>query len=160
MNIYTKLNALRLYISNKFVEKSAQNNHKGYKYFQLSDFIPLVIKKSNELGIIGCMNFTDETATLTLICIDDKSTVKFSSPMSTADLKGNQPVQNLGSVHTYLRRYLWVNALELVESDEIEAVTGKESSRNEEIEKKRNQIIASKTNGANTNEKLEQDFRL
>ena len=157
MNIYTKLNALRLYISNKFVEKSGQNNHKPFKYFQLSDFIPLVIKKSDELGIVGCMNFTAETATLTLICIDDKSTVKFSSPMSTADLKGNQPVQNLGSVHTYLRRYLWVNALELVESDEIEAVTGKET-RNEEIEKKRNQII--KTNGANTNEKSEQGFRL
>jgi len=40
--------------------------------------------------------------------------------MSTASLKGCHEVQNLGAVQTYIRRYLWVCALEIVESDAIE----------------------------------------
>jgi len=44
-----------------------------------------------------------------------------SSPMSTAALKGCHAVQNLGAVQTYLRRYLWVTALEIVEHDAIDS---------------------------------------
>jgi hypothetical protein len=47
-----------------------------------------------------------------------------SSPMSTAALKGCHEVQNLGAVQTYLRRYLWVAALEIVEHDALDATTG------------------------------------
>jgi hypothetical protein len=43
--------------------------------------------------------------------------------MSSAALKGCHDVQNLGAVQTYLRRYLWVNAFEIVEHDAIEPVT-------------------------------------
>jgi hypothetical protein len=46
--------------------------------------------------------------------------------MSSAALKGCHDVQNLGAVQTYLRRYLWVNAFEIVENDQLEAVTGKD----------------------------------
>jgi hypothetical protein len=45
--------------------------------------------------------------------------------MSTAALKGCHEVQNLGAVQTYLRRYLWVAALEIVEHDALDATTGK-----------------------------------
>ena len=57
-------------------------------------------------------------ATLTIINsenTDEKLT--FTSPMSEASLKGCHNVQNLGAVQTYLRRYLWVNAFEIVEQD-------------------------------------------
>jgi hypothetical protein len=47
--------------------------------------------------------------------------------MSSAALKGCHDVQNLGAVQTYLRRYLWVNAFEIVEHDALEPLTGKES---------------------------------
>ena len=50
----------------------------------------------------------------------------FTSPMSNANLKGCHDVQNLGAVQTYLRRYLWVNAFEIVESDGLDATTGKD----------------------------------
>jgi hypothetical protein len=33
-------------------------------------------------------------------------------------------VQNLGAVISYLRRYLWVNAFEIVEHDALDATTG------------------------------------
>jgi hypothetical protein len=44
--------------------------------------------------------------------------------MSSAELKGCHAVQNLGAVQTYLRRYLWTTAFELVEHDALDATTG------------------------------------
>jgi hypothetical protein len=46
--------------------------------------------------------------------------------MSEAALKGCHPVQNLGAVQTYIRRYLWVAALEIVEHDAVDSSPGKE----------------------------------
>ena len=53
--------------------------------------------------------------------------IVISSPMSEASLKGCHPVQNLGAVETYIRRYLWVAALEIVEHDALDAITGSET---------------------------------
>jgi hypothetical protein len=47
-----------------------------------------------------------------------------TSPMSSAALKGCHEVQNLGAVQTYIRRYLWVTAMEIVEHDALDATTG------------------------------------
>jgi hypothetical protein len=44
--------------------------------------------------------------------------------MSRAELKGCHEVQNLGAVQTYLRRYLWTTAFEVVEHDALDATTG------------------------------------
>lgn len=54
----------------------------------------------------------------------DSNFVTFTSPMSSAALKGCHDVQNLGAVQTYLRRYLWTNAFEIVEHDALDATTG------------------------------------
>jgi hypothetical protein len=44
--------------------------------------------------------------------------------MGSAALKGCHEVQNIGAVETYQRRYLWVTAMEIVEHDVLDAVTG------------------------------------
>jgi hypothetical protein len=44
--------------------------------------------------------------------------------MGSAALKGCHEVQNVGAVETYQRRYLWVTAMEIVEHDVLDAVTG------------------------------------
>jgi hypothetical protein len=56
--------------------------------------------------------------------VDDGTSIMFTSPMSSAALKGCHDVQNLGAVQTYLRRYLWTNAFELSEHDALDATTG------------------------------------
>jgi hypothetical protein len=43
--------------------------------------------------------------------------------MSEANLKGCHPVQNLGAVQTYLRRYLYMAALEIVEQEIFDSKT-------------------------------------
>jgi hypothetical protein len=41
--------------------------------------------------------------------------------MADANLKGCHPIQNLGAVETYTRRYLWVSAMEIVEHDALDS---------------------------------------
>jgi hypothetical protein len=41
--------------------------------------------------------------------------------MAEANLKGCHPIQNLGAVETYTRRYLWVTAMEIVEHDALDS---------------------------------------
>jgi hypothetical protein len=40
-------------------------------------------------------------------------------------------VQNLGAVQTYIRRYLWVTAMEIVEHDALDATTGNDKPKQE-----------------------------
>jgi hypothetical protein len=49
--------------------------------------------------------------------------------MADANLKGCHPIQNLGAVETYSRRYLYVTALEIVEHDALDATTGQETPK-------------------------------
>ena len=46
--------------------------------------------------------------------------ITFTSPMSSANLKGCHEVQNLGAVETYIKRYLYQNCFEIVESDVLD----------------------------------------
>jgi len=56
--------------------------------------------------------------------MEDNSKIEITSPMSSAALKGCHEVQNLGAVQTYIRRYLWVTAMEIVEHDAIDSSPG------------------------------------
>ena len=124
MNVYQKLNAARAKFHSMELKKSGHNKFAGYKYFELGDFIIPALSIFKELGLTGIISFGKEEAFLTIIDVDTEKTIVISSPMSTASLKGCHEVQNLGAVQTYLRRYLWVAALEIVEHDALDATTG------------------------------------
>jgi len=51
--------------------------------------------------------------------------------MAEANLKGAHPIQNLGAVLSYQRRYLWMAALELVEGDPIDSAPPVEAPKPE-----------------------------
>jgi len=53
--------------------------------------------------------------------------------MSSAALKGCHEVQNLGAVLSYLRRYLWQTAFEIVEHDALDATTGSEKKVEQKV---------------------------
>jgi hypothetical protein len=124
MSVYSKLNQARLALQNTQLVKSGHNKFAGYKYFELGDFLPAIQKIFAELELCGIVSFGQELATLTITDIKDNSKVEITSPMSTAALKGCHEVQNLGAVQTYIRRYLWVAALEIVEHDVVDASAG------------------------------------
>ena len=112
----------RLKLQTADLKKSGHNKFAGYKYFELGDFLPTIQEISNEVGICGTVTFYTDIAILTITDIDDATQfIEFKCPMSSAALKGCHDVQNLGAVQTYLRRYLWTNAFEIVEHDAIDS---------------------------------------
>jgi hypothetical protein len=126
MSIYKKLQEARIMLQNTQLKKSGHNKFAGYYYFELGDFLPDIQKICSKLGLCGMVSFTPEMAYLNIHDTEDGSFTTFTSPMSSAALKGCHDVQNLGAVQTYLRRYLWVNAFEIVEHDALDATLGAE----------------------------------
>jgi hypothetical protein len=122
MNVYTKLMQARLKLQNTALTKSGHNKFAGYKYFELGDFLPTVQNIFSELGLCGVVSYDTELAKLTIT--DGTDSIVITSPMGSAALKGCHEVQNIGAVETYQRRYLWVTAMEIVEHDVLDAVTG------------------------------------
>lgn len=126
MSVYQKLNKARSILHQKAMVPSGHNKFANYKYFELGDFVPPIIEICNEVGIIPLVSFTDNDAKMDVVDVEDGSTITFTSPMSTAELKGCHPVQNLGAVETYVRRYLYQTAFEIVEHDALNATQGVE----------------------------------
>jgi hypothetical protein len=108
------------------LKKSGKNKFAGYEYFELGDFLPAIQDICQKVGLCGMVSFTATDAYLTIHETEGDGFVTFTSPMSSAALKGCHDVQNLGAVQTYLRRYLWTNAFEIVEHDALDAVMGKD----------------------------------
>lgn len=121
MSVYKKLMKARIKLQGIDLKKSGENKFAGYKYFELGDFLPSTMNIFYELGLASVVSFNEELATLTIIDTDDGSMVTISSPLSEANLKGAHPIQNLGAVESYQRRYLWMAAMEIVEHDVIDA---------------------------------------
>lgn len=136
MPVLKKLMQARILLAAQPLKKSGKNPFAGYRYFELSDFLPQTMQIFYDLELASMVNFTQETATLTITDCEDGSTVCVSSPMAESSQKGNQPIQNLGAVQSYQRRYLWMAALELVENDAIDSTNNPGASSEEEEESK------------------------
>jgi ERF superfamily len=124
MSVYTKLNQAREQFHTLALVKTGLNKFAGYKYFELGDFIIPALRVFKENDLCAYISFGVDLATMTIVEVDSGEIFTITSPMSTAALKGCHEVQNLGAVQTYLRRYLWVAALEIVEHDALDATTG------------------------------------
>ena len=128
MNVYQKLQTARLLLQEKKLGKSGKNKFAGYEYFELQDFLPSVQSIFGDTGLCPVFRVGSNDATLTVYNMEKpEEYVLFTAPMAAAELKGCHPVQNLGASISYLRRYLYVNALEIVEHDALDATTGKEA---------------------------------
>ena len=121
MSVHKKLMQARVKLLSVEMKKSGQNKFAGYSYFELGDFIPHVQTIFNDLGLCGVVSFTHGHAELTITDVEDGTVIVVSTPMAEANLKGAHPIQNLGAVLSYQRRYLWMAALELVEGDPIDS---------------------------------------
>ena len=124
MSVHKKLMQARIDLQGTQLKKSGLNKFAGYSYFELGDFLPTIQSIFNRIGLCGVVSYTAEMATLTLVDTEDGTVIVITSPMAEANLKGTHPIQNLGAVETYQRRYLWMTAMEIVEHDVLDANTG------------------------------------
>jgi len=114
----------RIELQGTQLKKSGHNKFAGYSYFELGDFLPTIQNIFNRIGLCGVVSYSTEYATLTITDTDDGSAIVITSPLSEANLKGAHPIQNLGAVETYQRRYLWMTAMEIVEHDVLDSGQG------------------------------------
>ena len=121
MSIYAKLAQARAEFHKRELKKSGKNTFAGYSYFELADFVRPGMDCLREAGLVPVISFDAAEATMTLHEIEGEGSIKITSPMSSAALKGCHDVQNLGAVQTYLRRYLWTAALEIIEHDALDS---------------------------------------
>ena len=134
LNVYQKLLLARSRFLEANIKKTGKANKLGFKYFELDDIIPVALPIFAELQLLTQTTFTDEMAQMVVInCEAPEQTILFHSPMrnDTGGLIVNE-IQKLGSVETYLRRYLYMIALDIVEADEIEAHSGFKVSQTQE----------------------------
>jgi hypothetical protein len=120
MSALQKLMQARIKLQSTALKKSGMNKFAGYQYFELSDFLPQIQQIFFDLKLAGVVSFASDQAKLVITDTEDSTSVEIFTPMATAQLKGCHDIQNLGAVQTYIRRYLWVTALEIVEHDVID----------------------------------------
>lgn len=121
MSVHKKLMQARIQLQGTKLSKSGKNKFAGYSYFELGDFLPTIQDIFNQIGLCGYISFGTDLATLTITDTDGGGEITITSPMAEANLKGAHPIQNLGAVQSYTRRYLWMSALEVTENDILDA---------------------------------------
>ena len=137
LNIYQKLIEIRKEFHALNLKKSGKNKFAGYEYFELKDFVPEAVQLCDKHKALPIFNLDDTQATLTLINTEEPSDqIVFMSPIADASGKGQLPIQSLGSQHTYLRRYLYLNLLDIVESDGIDGLSEEQKSVEPQPKKK------------------------
>ena len=124
MTVHRKLMEARVRLQSTELKKSGLNKFAGYSYFELGDFIPAIQQIFYDVGLCGIVSFRSDYAELSIYDTEDGTMVMITSPMADANLKGAHPIQNLGAMESYQRRYLWMTALELVEHDAIDSSAG------------------------------------
>lgn len=125
-NIYAKLIEARKQFLAAGIKKTGVNRYAEFKYFTLDDIIPVKQSIFEGLGLADVISFGTEVATLTLFNADNPDeTIEFMSPLREDESLIKNPIQKLGAVETYVRRYLYMLMLDIVEADAVEAVTDK-----------------------------------
>ena len=130
MSVYKKLQKARVMLLSSDLKKSGKNKFAGFEYFELGDFLPTIAKIFEEVGLCGVVRFYETRALLTIVNVDDREdSVVFETPLVYADMSKSQAIQNLGATHTYVRRYLWLMAMEIVEHDAVDAAPQEEKPK-------------------------------
>lgn len=130
LNLFQKLQKARVELQEMSLKKSGHNKFAGFSYYELADFLPAINIICNNIGLFTAITFETDYAILRIYdCEDMDSFVEFKSPMKEIQQKGCNDIQSLGSVETYSRRYLYLTAFEIVESDFSDAVLGKDDNK-------------------------------
>ena len=134
MNVYQKLIKARQMFLQSDIQKTGKNMHLSFMYFELEDIVPTVISIFSEVGLLSTISFDDSLAKMTIINTDNaEEKIDFTVPftplqpiISNTGKQATNEMQALGSSITYMRRYLYMIAMDIVESDSIDSELGKD----------------------------------
>lgn len=139
MNIYEKMQVVKKLLSDAELKKTGKNDYSNFEYYELSDILPAIITFCENYRLFTHVNFVKEystktitteesqvqekvkvgeSAVLTVINIDNpKEKIEYSSDVKDLELKAANAIQNYGGIQTYSRRYLYMNAFDIVEAE-------------------------------------------
>lgn len=112
-----KLLQARVLLQKKKIKKTGFNQYTKQKYFELSDFLPLANEIFDSLGLYPHFTLYKDSAKITFTDLDTNEKVQYTIP-SQSTVGAN--MQTIGGIITYSKRYLYMNALEIAESDALE----------------------------------------
>ena len=132
MNVYQKLLKARALFLGSNAQKSGKNFQLSFKYFELDDIVPIVTKIFEDVGLISLVSFEEEKAVMRILNTDNPDEVaSFTTPfkpltpiISNSGKQATNEMQALGSSITYMRRYLYMIALDICEPDDVEPSLG------------------------------------
>lgn len=126
MNVYGKLIEARIRFREAGIKKEGVNRYAEFKYFRLGEIIPAKQEIFRDLGLADVITFGNEVATLTIFNVDNpEESIDFMSQLAPDESMIKNPIQKVGAIQTYVRRYLYLLALDIIESDGIEETTDK-----------------------------------
>ncbi|PWX63074.1 recombinase [Clostridium perfringens] len=121
LNIYQKIQKARVDLQNKDLKKTGYNKYSNYKYFELGDFLPHINGICNEIGLYTEFSYEEKLATLTIYNTENLEEKRiWTTPVEVATLKGCGTIQNIGGTQSFARRYLYMMAFEIAETDVID----------------------------------------
>jgi hypothetical protein len=126
MSLHKSISTIRVEIQRRSLKKSGKNNHAGFAYFELSDFLPTLNELMLSEGVNDVVSFTDN-ATLTLVKDDEREVYSipfthFQTPTTKNGSPMMQDVQYLGAMITYYKRYLYMSAFGITDGEVIDAM--------------------------------------
>lgn len=125
LNVYQRLQKARVELQKMNIKKSGENKYSAFKYFELKDFIPPLNEIFLNCGLSSNFSIVGDIANLFIINIDNPDeNILFTSPIAEVTLKGCTAIQAVGATHTYMKRYLYLNALEITEDDILDKEAG------------------------------------
>lgn len=123
-NIYFKLRDARRTFLHSGVEQSGYNQHADFDYFELEDIIPKANEAFDREGLLLYVTFMNGECVGVLVDMEDPNTsLTFCIPHAKiaepAKFRMNE-MQALGAETTYLRRYMYMVVLDIIQSDGID----------------------------------------
>lgn len=138
LTLLERLLLARVEVQNRAKKKSGKGIQ-GSSYYILKDFLPIANEVFCKYRILPMFNIYGqyeseryvEIAQLELRdALRKEETLVFVTP--TANVNIPNPIMALGGKHTYLKRYLYLNALELAEKDIVEESAVKQEQKAKE----------------------------
>jgi len=109
---------------NAFIKKKdAQGKEQSMQYFELADFVPQIIRTEEALGLLSVPYYDVERceAYLSIYDCEGAGVAVCNCPLGALTRTG---IQDMGAIQTYARRYLFLSAYQITESDMLDASLG------------------------------------
>jgi hypothetical protein len=129
--VHARMSAIKAELAKIEIKKSGRNTYAGFKYHELQDFMVHINQLNQKHGVNDLVEIDEDKkeCRITLINVDDKDDFYVVSvPYREAQMlgKGGTPsnvdmIQRMGSTITYNRRYLYMTAYNIVESDSVDS---------------------------------------